>query len=43
MSQYTLDGGYLLPKDQENTLACFRDIANLKFLFFTPFDYKYEK
>jgi len=31
-------GGYLLSKDQENTLACFRGIANLNF-FFTPFDY----
>jgi len=27
-------GGYLLSKDQENTLACFRGIANLKFEFF---------
>jgi len=29
-------GGYVLSKDQENTLACFRDIRNLKFLFFLP-------
>jgi len=29
---------YLLLKDQENTLSCFRDIANLKFFFFTPSD-----
>ena len=25
--------GYLLSKDLENTLVCFRDIANLKFVF----------
>ena len=27
-------GGYLLSKDQENSLACFKGIANFKFLFF---------
>jgi len=26
-------GGYLLSKDQENTLACFRNNTNLKFVF----------
>ena len=32
--------GYLLSKDQENTLDCFRDFTNIEFLFFlTPFDY----
>jgi len=31
--------GYLLSKDQENALARFRDIANLKFVFFYPFNY----
>jgi len=34
-----LTWGYLLSKDQENTVACFRDHANLKFLFLPPFDY----
>jgi len=30
-------GGYLLSKDQENTLACFRGVANMQFLvFFYP-------
>ena len=33
-------GGYLLSKDQKNTLVCFRGIANLKFEgFFIPFHY----
>jgi len=34
MSQHALAWGYPLSKDQENTLAFNRDIANLKFLFF---------
>ena len=33
MSQHALAWAYLLSKDQENTLAFYRDIENLKFVF----------